>query len=227
MCSSWDAPSSTYVPLPSLGHLSVPAHAHLYHRSSLSVLQGGIVFSSVVLTLVGFLSLWSFLLLVETRSHVPGSFGDIGGALYGSKMRTIILASVALSQIGFVAAYTIFVAENLQAFVLAVTDGARTIDVKWLILVQMAVFLPLSLVRSLAKLSGTALIADAFILIGCESYLSRSPRSQITLERLADFSMYLFPAVVYICSNEVSVLSTHGLSDIELFNPTQYPLLIG
>ena len=58
------------------------------------------------------------------------------------------------------------VAENLQAFILAVTDGARTVDVKWLILVQMAVFLPLSLVRSLTKLSGTALIADAFILVG-------------------------------------------------------------
>ena len=30
----------------------------------------------------------------------------------------------------------------------------------------MVVFLPLSLVRNLAKLSGTALVADAFILIG-------------------------------------------------------------
>lgn len=50
----------------------------------------------------------------------------------------------------------------------AVTHG-KIIDVKWLILAQMVVFLPLSLIRSLAKLSGTALIADAFILIGRES----------------------------------------------------------
>ncbi|KAL7413889.1 transmembrane amino acid transporter protein-domain-containing protein [Mrakia frigida] len=161
--------------------------------------NGGILFSSIILLGIGFLSLWSFLLLVETRSVVPGSFGDIGGALYGSWMRTVILASIAFSQIGFVAAYTIFVAENLQAFFLAVTDGAKLIDVKWLILAQMAIFLPLSLVRSLTKLSGTALIADAFILVG----------------------------LVYIASNEVSVLATSGIADVQLFNPTEYPLLIG
>jgi solute carrier family 36 (proton-coupled amino acid transporter) len=63
------------------------------------------------------ISLWSFLLLVKTRLVIPGSFGDIGGTLYGPWMRNIILASIALSQCGFVSAYVIFVAENLQAFV--------------------------------------------------------------------------------------------------------------
>lgn len=62
--------------------------------------------------------------------------------------------------------YTIFVAENLEAFISSVTNGKTSVDIKWLILAQMVVFLPLSLVRNLAKLSGTALIADAFILIG-------------------------------------------------------------
>lgn len=128
--------------------------------------NGGILFSAIVLLSVGFISLWSFLLLVKTRLIVPGSFGDIGGTLYGPWMRTTILASIALSQIGFVAAYTIFVAENLEAFIQAVTNGKTSVDIKWLILAQMVVFLPLSLVRNLAKLSGTALIADAFILIG-------------------------------------------------------------
>lgn len=65
--------------------------------------------------------------------------------------------------------YTIFVAENLEAFISAVTDGKTSVDIKWLILAQLVVFLPLSLVRNLAKLSGTALVADAFILIGRES----------------------------------------------------------
>lgn len=66
--------------------------------------NGGILFSAVVLLTVGFISLWSFLLLVKTRLIVPGSFGDIGGTLYGPWMRTTILSSIALSQIGFVAA---------------------------------------------------------------------------------------------------------------------------
>ena len=34
---------------------------------------------------------------------------------------------------------------------------------------EVAIFLPLAMIRNLAKLSGTALVADAFILIGSES----------------------------------------------------------
>ena len=58
---------------------------------------------------IALISLYSFLLLVETRLTVHGSFGDIGGILYGQWMRRAILFSIVLSQIGFVAAYTIFV----------------------------------------------------------------------------------------------------------------------
>lgn len=39
---------------------------------------------------------------------------DIGGTLYGPWMRYAILTSITISQIGFVAAYTIFVSENLR-----------------------------------------------------------------------------------------------------------------
>ena len=67
------------------------------------------------------------------------------------------------------AAYTIFIAQNLQAFVLAVTDCKTFIPTRWMILAELAIFLPLAMVRNLAKLSGTALVADAFILIGSES----------------------------------------------------------
>lgn len=68
-----------------------------------SRLTAGIVFSTVVLLLIAAISLWSFLLLVETYMKVPGSFGDIGGALYGPYMRLTILTSITISQIGFVA----------------------------------------------------------------------------------------------------------------------------
>ena len=66
-------------------------------------------------------------------------------------------------------AYTIFIAQNLQAFILAVTDCRTFIETKWLIFAELVLFMPLAMVRNLAKLSGTALIADAFILIGSES----------------------------------------------------------
>jgi solute carrier family 36 (proton-coupled amino acid transporter) len=89
------------------------------------------LFSAVTLVLIALVSLFSFLLLVDTKMVVPGSFGgvlsvpllgrqantipsDIGGAIYGKWMRRAILFSIIISQLGFVAAYTIFVAENLQ-----------------------------------------------------------------------------------------------------------------
>ena len=90
------------------------------------------MFSSFVLVFVGLISLWSFLLLIRTKFVVSGSFGgtsastvrklhflnithlEIGGALYGPYMRIAILTSITVSQLGFVTAYTIFVAENLR-----------------------------------------------------------------------------------------------------------------
>ena len=130
---------------------------------------------------------------------MSGSFGDIGGALYGPWMRFAILFSITISQLGFVAAYTIFVSENLQAFVLAVTKCAKLLGIKYFIVLQTLIFLPLALVRNLAKLSTTALIADAFILAG----------------------------LIYIFGSETSIVAQRGIAHVELFNPKDWPLLIG
>lgn len=65
-------------------------------------------------------------------------------------------------------AYIIFIAQNLQAFVLAVTDCRTYIPTRYMILAELVLFLPIAMIRNLAKLSGTALIADAFILVGCK-----------------------------------------------------------
>lgn len=126
-------------------------------------------------------------------------FPDIGGALYGKAMRYTILTSIVVSQLGFVCAYTIFIAENLQAFVLAVTKCKTLLPIQILIFSQLIVFLPFSLIRNLAKLSMTALVADVFILIG----------------------------IVYIASNEVAVIAQRGVADIKWFNEKDFPLLIG
>ncbi|KAJ9095765.1 hypothetical protein QFC19_007478 [Naganishia cerealis] len=112
----------------------------------------GILFSTIVMLLIAAISLWSFLLLVKTRLVVPGSFGERNTRLTLPPPRG--------------AAYTIFVAENLQAFVLAVSNCKTFIATKWLIAAQLVIVLPLSMIRNLAALSSTALIADAFILVG-------------------------------------------------------------
>lgn len=161
--------------------------------------NGGLLFSSIVLCLVAMISLASFLLLVKTNLKVTGSFGEMGGILYGNQMRLWILTSIVFSQLGFVAAYTVFVAQNLQAFILGVTKCQHFVPISWLILLQALIFLPLSLVRRIAKLSSTALIADAFILFG----------------------------IIYLFQFEINKVLDHGLSDVVMFNSKSFPLFIG
>ena len=79
--------------------------------------NGGMLFSNLVLLFVAALSYYCFVLLVKTRLRVAGSFGDIGGILYGERMRILILSSIIISQIGFASAYIVFTSENLQAFI--------------------------------------------------------------------------------------------------------------
>ncbi|KAI1117284.1 transmembrane amino acid transporter protein-domain-containing protein [Nemania sp. NC0429] len=162
-------------------------------------LNGGMVFSNVVLVALAGLSYYCFILLITTRLKVEGSFGDIGGIVYGEWMRKLILSSIVLSQIGFVAAYTVFTAENLQAFVLAVTNCGTHIKLTWLILMQMIIFLPFSLFRDIGKLGFAALVADVFIVVG----------------------------LAYLFYYDVLTLSTQGLADIILFNEKDWTLFIG
>jgi proton-coupled amino acid transporter len=162
-------------------------------------LNGGMLFSNLVLLFVAALSYYCFVLLVTTRLRIEGSFGDIGGILYGKWMRSLILGSVVLSQVGFVAAYIVFTSENLQAFILAVTDCRRYIRITWLIVMQMVIFLPFSLLRDIGKLGFTALIADAFILVG----------------------------LAYLLYYDILTLSTKGLADIIQFNQKDWTLFIG
>lgn len=162
-------------------------------------LNGGMLFSSLILLAVSCISLYCFLLLVNTRLAVPGSFGDIGGHLYGPYMRNAILVSIAISQIGFVCAYTAFTAENLGAFIRAVTNGRVDWDISYLIMIQLVIFLPLSMIRDISKLSFTALIADFFILLG----------------------------LVYLYYADISQIVDKGMADIVLFNQNDWTLFIG
>lgn len=61
--------------------------------------NGGLFFSTALLTAIAIISLFSFLLLVETRNKVPVSFGDIGGILYGRFMRFAVLTAITFSQV--------------------------------------------------------------------------------------------------------------------------------
>lgn len=163
-------------------------------------LNGGMLFSNVVLLIMAAVTYFCFILLVQTHEKIGGSFGDMGGQLYGKYMRVVILVSVAVSQMGFVSAYIVFTAKNLQAFVAAVSHCRTWIDIKYMILIELIVFLPFSLIRDISKLGFTALISDAFILLG----------------------------LIYLGYYDVATIVTnHGMADIINFNPRDWTLFIG
>lgn len=163
-------------------------------------MNGGMLFSTLVLLGVAVITYHCFILLVNVRVKINGSFGDLGGIVCGQWLRHIILGSIVLSQIGFVSAYTVFTAENLQAFILAVSKCRTFIDIKWMVLMQVIIFLPLSLIRDISKLGFTALIADVFILLG----------------------------LIYLYYYDVAtIVHQRGVSDIVAFNPATWTLFIG
>ncbi|KAJ3497951.1 hypothetical protein NLJ89_g10281 [Agrocybe chaxingu] len=160
--------------------------------------NGGLLFSSLTFTFIAFISLYSFLLLVKTKFVVSGSFGDIGGAFSASWQHTRSSSQRTCRHVSF-SSYVVPVLNPRQAFVLGVTNCAKLIPVEYFIVAELVVFLPLALVRDLAKLSSTALIADGFILAG----------------------------LLYIFGSEFSILAQRGIADIKMFNPRDFPLFIG
>jgi proton-coupled amino acid transporter len=162
--------------------------------------NGGIAFSSATMAIVSLVTMISFHLLLSCKKQYAGGYGEIGEQIVGKKMRNLILASVTLSQLGFVCAGIVFVAENLRSFCEAVSPGDSPLSSAQLILIQLLVLIPLSFIRNISKLGPAALLADIFIMIG----------------------------VVYIFYYDISSLSANGIHEsVVLFNPDRYTLMIG
>ncbi|KAL8798917.1 MAG: hypothetical protein Q9182_006289 [Xanthomendoza sp. 2 TL-2023] len=163
--------------------------------------NGGILFSSITLITVALLSCLSFHLLLRCRQRYGGGYGEIGAAIGGSKLRSLILASITLSQIGFVCSGIIFIAQNLRSFLNAVSPGpTMAIGTKTLIAVQLVVLIPLALIRDISRLGPAALVADIFIFIG----------------------------LFYIWYYDIFTLATSGMHPtVQLFNPRDFTLTIG
>ncbi|ODV85066.1 hypothetical protein CANARDRAFT_199552 [[Candida] arabinofermentans NRRL YB-2248] len=160
--------------------------------------NGGLLFCILTLLFFGILSYWCYYILVQSKIATGvSSFGDIGSTLYGKQMKILILFSIVLSQIGFVAAYTIFTAENLKAFIK--NFFGLELSVGFFVVVECFVFMPMSLFRNITKLSLAALMANIFILGGL-----------IT--------------IVYFSSLD---LIANGPADVAAFNHDSWSLFIG
>lgn len=155
--------------------------------------NGGWAFSAVCLLVCAVASFMCFVSLIATKDKVGvNGYGDLGLKLFGRKMKFMILLSIALSQIGFSAAYVVFTATNLKVFcenVLGVNRDA--VGLAGYILFQALLFIPLAWTRNIAKLSGTTLVADVFILLGL-IYVYYYPSYYIFKHGIASESMQMF-----------------------------------
>ena len=178
--------------------------------------NGGMVFSTVTLLIVSLLSMAGFELLLRCRERYGGGYGDIGLAIAGPRMRSVILGSIALSQLGFVCAGIVFAAENLASFASAVAhantrrnpalgDGVdeSVLSTNAIIVLEVAVLVPLGFVRDIARLGPAALLGDVFIAIG----------------------------LAYMYAYDVAAIASRGWHVHETvqfwFNPSGYALTIG
>ncbi|KAL2193288.1 transmembrane amino acid transporter protein-domain-containing protein [Corynascus similis CBS 632.67] len=162
--------------------------------------NGGILFSTVTMLSVSAITMVAFHLLLQCKLHHGGGYGEIGNAIAGPRMRALILFSIAISQLGFVCAGIVFVAENLQSFFRAVTGGDGPFSTAGLIAMQLVILVPLAWIRNISKLGPVALLADACILVG----------------------------VSYIYWYTTGSLTTSGVDPtVVLFNPDRYTLMVG
>ncbi|KAG0167638.1 neutral amino acid transporter [Apophysomyces sp. BC1034] len=128
--------------------------------------NGGLALSIVLLVLIAAVCLFAFLRLVKTQLIVGGSYGDIGGLLYGQAVRYVVLVFLVISQIGFVCSYFIFISGNLVSVVDVLSECRAHIEQKYFILMPLVFLIPFALVRHIARLSFAAVVADILILFG-------------------------------------------------------------
>lgn len=167
--------------------------------------NGGILFSSITLVTVSIVTTICFRLLLQCRQRYGGGgYGELGEMIYGPKLRSLILGSITLSQLGFVCAGVIFTAENLLAFANAMSYSAgnqgQPFGVNALIALQFIVLVPMALIRNISKLGPAAMLADVFILIG----------------------------VVYIWYYDIASLAQRGIApSVVKFNSSAFTLTVG
>ncbi|KAG6963248.1 hypothetical protein JG688_00008229 [Phytophthora aleatoria] len=159
--------------------------------------SGGILFSPLCLTFVAALTLYAMLRLLQCRELVCGTYGHVGFKAYGSWGRRMVQISIIMMQAGFCCTYVIFVAQNMAE---VLEFCGYSVDTSLLILLQIAVYIPLSWIRYISYFSISNLIADVFILYG----------------------------LAFILGNSFWLLATQGpAKDVELFNQNDYPVFIG
>lgn len=128
-------------------------------------MHGGLLFSTLAMTGFGILTYVCYIVLIRSKKILgKSSFGELGYLTYGSPMKYSIMVSIIISQIGFVAMYILFTAENMTPFIEA-TFNVR-VNKANVVIAQCLLLIPLVLIRDLTRLSFISLVSSTFILVG-------------------------------------------------------------
>ncbi|KAJ1669597.1 hypothetical protein GGF38_002137, partial [Coemansia sp. RSA 25] len=147
--------------------------------------NGGLLASSATMLFVAWYAWHCMIILGEVYLKVGGSYGDLGGRLFGSWARHLITVSILLAQVGFCSAYTIFVATNMRDLWNAVTACRYNFSSTFWVMAQLLAYIPLAWVRRIKQFAPFALAANVFIMLGL-GYVLAFDVSVITSRGLAD-----------------------------------------
>lgn len=161
--------------------------------------HGGLLFSTIAMATFGFLTYVCYVVLIMSKRILGKlSFGELGYLTHGKPLKYLIMVSIIISQVGFVAMYILFTAENMASFM----EGMFALRVSKanIVILQCILLIPLVLIRDLSKLGFTSFISSTFILIGL-------------------MIIFWFSGVE---------LLDHGIGpDIVQFNPKTWSMLVG
>ena len=141
-----------------------------------AVAQAGLVYGAALMALM---CAWmldaSLLLFVSSVNTGAASFGELARTAVGPALARVVDLSMCLGQFGYCVTYFIFVSQAVgqAGNWLLNCAGADLLAGPWpaaLCLLQLAVYVPLSLVRPLSRLAAAMLVADA-LLVACLAYL--------------------------------------------------------
>lgn len=162
--------------------------------------NGGLLTSCIVMVGVAWYAWHCILLLSEVYQKVGGgSYSDIGLRLYGRWMQYSVTSSIVLAQVGGCCAYTIFVAQNWRNVFNTLSGCHLQLSTEFWILIQMAVFIPLALIRQIRYFAPVALVANLLIIA----------------------------SLAYLLGFDIWSISEHGAAPYVNYNPARFPLLVG
>ncbi|KAJ8658095.1 hypothetical protein O0I10_006102 [Lichtheimia ornata] len=195
-----------------------------------SFVSGGLVFSICLMIFIASVCLVAFQMLIYAQRQVGGSYDAVGERLYGPWLQHIIKFFLCLSQMGFVASYLIFISQNIALAVDHLSNCTSSIDSKYYIWMVLAIIIPITWVRKIARLSWFAIIADVFILFGliCVLYFSAAqiaqqhgPGPNLQMINGQDFALMIGTAVFSFEGIGMVIPIVEGMKD-----PDKFPMVM-